>query len=89
MNTEDLRQIIREEMTTGNPVSSKKKREPTEWNKFLKECAPTHKDMPFGDRVRACSVEYHEKKGGSEKIEKAERTNNVKQEPIQESENNE
>ncbi|MGA3169140.1 MAG: hypothetical protein ABSF14_23840 [Terriglobia bacterium] len=65
MNPEDIRQIVREELTTEKPASGKKKREPSQWNKFLKECAPSHKDLPFGDRVKACSIEYHEQKGGS------------------------
>jgi hypothetical protein len=77
MNPEDIRQMIREEITSEKPASSKKKREPTEWNKFLKECAPSHKDMPFGDRVKVCSIEYHENKNvgseGSKKTEKPEK----------------
>lgn len=74
MDVEDIRQMIREEIVSEKPVSGKKKREPSQWNKFLKECAPTHKDMPFGDRVKACSVEYHEQKSGSKKVD-------IKQEP--------
>jgi hypothetical protein len=80
MNPEDIRQMIREEITTEKPASSKKKREPTQWNKFLKECAPSHKDMPFGDRVKACSVEYHESKDGIKKIGKVEKVDVAKPE---------
>jgi hypothetical protein len=78
MDPEDIRQMIREELTAEKPVSSKKKREPSQWNKFLKECAPTHKDMPFGDRVRVCSVEYQDQKNSSSN----KKINSVKQETV-------
>ncbi len=66
MDEEQVRQMIREEISVAKPVGSKKKREPTQWNKFLKECAPTQpKDMAFGDKIRACSVVYQEQKKNS------------------------
>lgn len=63
MDEKQVRQMIREEVSIAKPVGNKKKREPTQWNKFLKECAPTQpKDMAFGDKIRACSVVYQEQK---------------------------
>jgi hypothetical protein len=41
----------------------KKKRNPSQWNLFLKDCAPKQpKDKSFGDKIKSCALEYQEHK---------------------------
>lgn len=54
-----LDQLI--EQTKALPAG-KGKRAPTKWTNFLKTCLP-QKTGPLPGRVKACSVEYKQRKG--------------------------
>jgi hypothetical protein len=63
MDENRIRDIIREELTNFTP--QKKKRAPNKWQIFLKECVREQtKELPYTDKVKACSVKYKEKKNG-------------------------
>lgn len=65
---EDVKKIINEtfdakvEQLKG--TVAKKKRTLSKWQLFLKECIPTKQQLPFKDRIKACSVEWKKKKAG-------------------------
>lgn len=64
MDEKELREIVRKEITDMQSVQpEKKKRPPSQWNLFLKDCAPKQpKDMAFGDKIKSCALEYQEHK---------------------------
>jgi len=49
-----------EELKATRP--GKKARVLSKWQLFLKECIPKKQDLPFKERIKACSVEYKKKK---------------------------
>lgn len=65
---EDIKSIIKEEFAKA--VEELKATRPgrtterklSKWQLFLKECIPKKQDLPFKERVKACSVEYKKKK---------------------------
>lgn len=60
-----IREIVQEELANFTP--QKKKRAPNKWQVFLKGCANEQpKDIPYFDKVKACSAKYKEgKKNGT------------------------
>jgi len=60
---ENVRKIVRDELTKSNNgnngSSTKKKRGPSKWQLYLKDCLKEQpKELALGDRVKGCSVEY-------------------------------
>ena len=60
---EAIREIIKEEFdrAVGELKATRpsaKKRTLSKWQLFLKECIPTKQNLPFRERIKACSVEY-------------------------------
>ena len=59
---EDVRKIVTEEFSKRleelKTFASRGKRKLSKWQSFLKECIPKKMDLPFKERVKACSVEY-------------------------------
>jgi len=64
---EDIKKIIKDvvkeefnkavtELKATRP--GKKERKLSKWQIFLKECIPKKQDLPFKERIKACSVEY-------------------------------
>lgn len=61
MEEQRIREIIREELTNFGPP--KKKRAPSKWQLFLKECVKKQdEDIKYTEKVQLCSVEYKEMK---------------------------
>jgi len=68
MDEERIREIAREEIANIVPTKKKGNRKPNKWQLFLKECTPKHSNVPIGERVKACSVEYREIKKTNNKL---------------------
>ena len=49
------------ELKTTRPGRTKERKR-SKWQLFLKECIPKKMELPFKDRVKACSVEWKKKK---------------------------
>lgn len=72
LSEDNIRKIAREEIDlfndniikyTEDKKVTKKKREPSKWNIFLKEgCSIPTNEMPMAERAKACSIEYKELK---------------------------
>ena len=58
-----VREIVKDELA--NFTHQKKKRAPNKWQIFLKDCVKEQAgEIPYTDKVKACSVKYKEKKNG-------------------------
>lgn len=58
-----VREIVKEELANFTPP--KKKRAPSKWQIFLKDCTKDQsKDLSYTEKVKKCSVIYKEKKNG-------------------------
>jgi hypothetical protein len=76
-----IREIVREELSNFNP--QKKKRAPSKWQLFLKDCTKRQSDeLIYTDKVKLCSIEYKEVKnngGGQIQTENNNKTINQSQ----------
>jgi hypothetical protein len=62
-----IREIVREELVNFTP--QKKKRAPNKWQLFLKDCVKEQAgEIPYTDKVKACSVKYKEKKNNGNSL---------------------
>lgn len=61
MSEDRVREIIKEELTNFTPP--KKKRAPSKWQIFLKDCVKEQaEELQYTDKVKACSAKYKENK---------------------------
>jgi hypothetical protein len=61
MDENQIRAIVREELSNFSPP--KKKRAPSKWQTFLKDCAKRQpEELVYTDRVKLCSIEYKDLK---------------------------
>lgn len=61
-----IKEVVKEQFDASleklkETMPAKKIRAKSKWQRFLKECIPTKKTLPFKDRIKACSVEYKKK----------------------------
>ncbi len=69
MDETQVRAIIREELANFSP--QKKKRAPSKWQQFLKDCTKKQPgELVYTDKVKLCSIEYKDAKnnGGIDKL---------------------
>ena len=62
---ENIKKIVSElfdEKLTELKTTVSKKRTLSKWQIFLKECIPKKQDIPFKERIKACSVDYKKEK---------------------------